>query len=163
MEKYSKFIFNSSIIIAFFASLLSGCSLKSPSQPISSINNSFSNPDSALINHEYSEINYLKIFWSQIFLVDLTDYYVYLYSLTCSHCAQLKNAIIEYALYNVYPIYFVQESSSVVIDEVKASKINVTNIDELGIRGFPTLLSLKNKTVIHQYVGVTPIKNELLI
>ena len=86
-----------------------------------------------------------------------------IYSLTCSHCAQLKNAIIEYALYNVYPIYFVQESSSVVIDEVKASKINVTNIDELGIRGFPTLLSLKNKTVIHQYVGVTPIKNELLI
>ena len=103
------------------------------------------------------------LIFSNIFLVDSTNYYVYLYSLSCSHCAELINPIIEYALSGVPTIYFVQESSSVVIDEKKAMNINVTNIDDLGIRGFPTLLVIENKTLINQYAGVTQIRNALHI
>ena len=163
MDKYSYPSLIHLITLDFFClAFLTGCQINVNPSHINSINQ---NPESisALTNHEYSEIKHLKIFWSQIFLIEKDSYYVYLYSETCSHCAQIKNSVIEYALSNISNTYFVQESSSVVIDEVKAMNINVLKLEDLGIRGYPTLLSLKKKVVTNQYSGVTAIKNELHI
>ena len=162
MEIFNFKVQSQALIIGFLSLFSFSCS----AHTIPFYNSSYPNQStaiSALINHDYNEINHLKIFWSQIFLVESSNYYVYLYSLSCSHCAELKNPIIGYALSGVTTIYFVQESSSVVIDEKKAMSINVTNIEDLGIRGFPTLLLIENKTLINQYAGVTSIRNALHI
>ena len=49
------------------------------------------------IEHTYSEIQKYEIKWDEMFGVERTDYYIYFYSLSCSHCEDLKNFIIETA------------------------------------------------------------------
>lgn len=158
-----------SLIISaiYLSSILCSCgSFKKTSQTSSPMNDSESyltntTTTGALINHDYREINHLRIFWSQIFLVEEDNYYVYLFSPTCSHCNQIKNRMIEYALNPTIPLYFVQESTSVEINDSKANDLNVDNLDDLGIRGYPTLLNLVNHAVIKHLSGVTQILNEI--
>lgn len=111
------------------------------------------------IHHEYDEISDIKIFWSDIFKQSDNEYYIYLYSTTCSHCNSIKDEMIEFALNSTTPIYFIQSSSEHNIAEL--GTINVKELSSLYIRGYPTLLKVTNKEVILNIAGVAPIKAEL--
>lgn len=107
---------------------------------------------------EYSEISHLKIFWKDIFNQEENHYYVYLYSLYCSHCNAIKNFMIESALTGNKKIYFIQASGEHVINEEKAKENNVDSLENLAIRGYPTLLELTNKIVTKNVAGESAIK-----
>ena len=109
--------------------------------------------------HDYHEVEHLRIFWSEIFKQSGSTYYVYLYSETCSHCNSIKNIMIDKALKDDETIYFV--SSSFEHNIADTGSTGVKEISNLYIRGYPTLLKLEEKTVVLNVSGTILIREEL--
>jgi len=109
--------------------------------------------------HEYSEISEYELLWESMFEVE-EDHYVYIYSLTCSHCNEIKNDLIEIALKRG-DIYFVKGTSKDQIsNDVEKSK-NAENPGDIWILGYPTLLKIENKKCTKNIAGKTQIMNEI--
>lgn len=115
------------------------------------------------INHSYNEVEDLHIFYSEIFKQQQASYFVYFYSLTCSHCASIKNEIIKFALSKIETIYFVKSSPEIVIDENKAQELGISNVVDLAIRGYPSLIKIEESKLTLNVAGVLPIKSVLNI
>lgn len=137
--------------LVIILSILNSCSTSSISIP------SNDSEISHIINHNYSEINQYKISWKTTFSQAKTSYFVYFYSLTCSHCEQLKNDIIEYALKNEN-MYFCQNSEEVIITENVYSTIGISSYEHLSILGFPSLIYIENGILKSNIAGVPNIK-----
>ena len=150
----------SKLLFILIPSILSSCSfINHSTQSHATLSYSYPNTfTSQPIVDEYEKVAHLKIYWSQIFLMSDDSYYVYLFSSTCFHCNSLKAYIVEAALSNKYKIYFVEESTEVVIDVNKAKQNNVSTLEELGIRGYPTLLTLENKIITSNVAGIDDIQ-----
>lgn len=98
-------------------------------------------------NHDYSEVKNKTINFDEIFKQKNEQYFVYFYSLTCSHCSLIKNQMIEYGL-NHENIYFVQASEDVKISENTDSVVGATSIEEISILGYPSLLEIEQKVCV---------------
>lgn len=133
---------------------LTSCSNNNIFTSISDINNNIS------IKHNYSEISEYKIKWKDVFFVAKPEYFVYFYSVSCSHCNEIKNAIIEYALNN-QNIYFCENSKDVIISEDISNTIGISDVSKLSILGFPTLVEIKNSKLVDNIAGIDKIKSEL--
>ena len=142
------------------ASLLcfSGCDIED--KPISSRKATVSL--SQYIERNYDEIKDKKIRFADIFEIDKDSYFVYFFSRTCSHCENLKNFIIDQAL-GRGDIYFVESSNDVVFVVDAESTIGLTDIENFGILGYPSLVKIEEKTVTKNLAGNSSIKKELLI
>lgn len=114
------------------------------------------------INHTYSEIKDKKLTWNYLFFDADSPYYVYCYSLTCSHCNSIKNKIIEYAL-KVDNFYFYEDSSLTKFSDDIDSTIGISSSDNLMIKGFPTLLKIEQSKLTKNIYGEGSIFNELYI
>lgn len=112
------------------------------------------------LDHDYDEIKEFELSFDSIFEPLEKSYFVYFYSLTCSHCTQIKNFIIEKAI-ETREIYFVKASNQIILKDDVLSTIGAGKIDDIGILGYPSLLKIENKIVIKNVAGITPIK-ELL-
>ncbi len=133
--------------------IISGCNSQFPPE-----NNN--QPEQEIIEeHDYHEVEHLRIFWSEIFKQSGDTYYVYLYSETCSHCSSIKNVMIDKALKDDETIYFV--SSSFEHNIADTGSTGVKEISKLYIRGYPTLLKLEEKTVVLNVSGTVLIREEL--
>jgi len=112
------------------------------------------------VDHSYSEIAKYEITWNQIFEIEKQDYCVYFYSLSCSHCEELKNFIIESAQKRE-DIFFVKSSSKDQITNDQKLSINAGNPGEIWILGYPSLIKISNKKCTKNLAGTTQILNEL--
>lgn len=141
-------------ILLFTTALLTGCSL-APNQEakdeISVVEVS---------HHNYFEVDDKSVAWNKVFDVAVSDYYLYYYSPSCSHCSDLKDWIIETAL-NRGDIYFVKASENDIISKDVSSSINATTSDKIIILGYPSMIQIINKTVVKNVAGKTKIQ-ELL-
>lgn len=122
--------------------------------------NSTSSQTTSSLN--YNDVKDKMIFWSNIFGINLDSYYVYVFSKTCNHCANLKPFILEKAIERK-DIYFVEASDEVVFIKDTSSTIGLTSVEELGILGYPTLLKIEQKTLVKNLAGVSLIRSELSI
>ena len=104
-------------------------------------------------SHTYDEVKNKHIYWSNIFTRSEDTYLVYIYSTTCSHCNAIKNDVIEYSLESTVPMYFIVSSPEILIDQKIALNQNVTSLDDLAIRGYPSLLYLVDHTVMINIAG----------
>ena len=112
------------------------------------------------IEHNYSEVEEYQIVWDKMFDVELTTYYVYFYSTTCSHCQELKNYIIEKALDNKN-IFFVRASNKdQITNDPKKIKF-AENPGDIWILGYPSLVKIVEKKSVKNLAGITQIKTEL--
>lgn len=118
--------------------------------------------NSISVKHNYSEISEYKIKWKDVFFIAKPQYFVYFYSLSCSHCNELKNSIIEYSLNNKN-IYFCENSKDVIISENTSNTIGIGDISKLSILGFPSLVKIENTKLIDNIAGIDKIKSELKI
>lgn len=98
-------------------------------------------------NHDYNEVKNKTINFDEIFKQKNEQYFVYFYSLTCSHCGLIKNQMIEYGLSHEN-IYFVQASEDVKISENTDSVVGATSIEEISILGYPSLLEINQKVCV---------------
>lgn len=112
------------------------------------------------VEHDYQEIKDYQITWEAMFDVSSTSYYVYLYSLTCNHCEELKNFVIEKAL-DKKNIYFSKASQKDQIGNTIKSSIGAENPGDIWILGYPSLLKIMNGKCTKNLAGVSQIKDEL--
>ncbi|MBQ0008887.1 MAG: hypothetical protein KBS97_01225 [Firmicutes bacterium] len=131
----------------FMAVCLSSCSLTKTDEKIDVSDIVIPNTD-----HEYFEVDYISINWSDILLQNKDTYYVYIYSLTCTHCQELKNYIIDEALKRD-DIFFVKGSNKDVIKTDVSNTIGATEVKDIAILGYPSMLKISNKTLVQNVAG----------
>ena len=110
--------------------------------------------------YNYKEVSDYELVWDSIFDVESTNYYVYFYSTTCSHCEELKNFIVETAL-NRGDIYFVKATSKDQLTNDTKKLIGAGIPEDIWILGYPSLLKISNKKVTKNLAGTNQIKAEL--
>lgn len=142
--------------LTFLPLLLGGCSIKKTEEKLD-----ISDIKIPVTNHEYFEIQDMSINWSDILEQNKDTYYVYIYSLTCSHCTDLKNWIIDKAL-DRKDIYFVKGSNKDVIKSDVSITIGAMSISEIAILGYPSLLKISDKKLVKNIAGNAKIMNALV-
>lgn len=145
------------LALLFLSFLLNSCNL------FPDVNSSVNRSDvSNDVDHSYSEIKNKKLAWNYLFFDSEFPYYVYCYSLTCSHCNKIKNRVIEHALKNDN-FYFYEDSSFTCFSDEIDKTIGVNDIKFLFIKGFPSLLKIEEKTIQKNLCGEDAIINELIL
>lgn len=104
------------------------------------------------VDHDYDEVKEYQLSWDSIFDVELDTYYVYFYSLTCSHCSMLKNEIIEEALERK-DIYFVKGSNKDVLRTDINYTIGAEIVGDFAIVGYPSLVKIEHGKVVKNVAG----------
>ena len=113
-----------------------------------------------IVEHDYREIASKKIDWNDMFLIDKNEYQIYFYSLTCAHCKNLKNSVIEYALKND-DLFFIEANEKVVIKNDVSDTIGATSISQMGILGYPSLIKIDQKVCVFNVAGESEIISKL--
>lgn len=128
---------------------LLACSSTNNREPMSKEN-------STIPEHSYDEIKDMTIEWKDVLNMEPLFYYGYVYSKTCSHCLEIKDYIIDYAL-RKRNVFFIEYSKSIPIVTDTNKTINTTSYEDIGILGTPTLLEVYNHTLIANIAGVANI------
>ena len=116
--------------------------------------------ETLVVNHDYDEVGDYELMWDTMFDVETEQYYVYIYSTTCSHCEDLKNYIIEKAISNKN-IYFVKGSSKDQIGNTANKQKYAENPGDIWILGYPSLIQISRKKCTKNLAGTVQIKGEL--
>ena len=128
-------------LLLFATILLSGCVPSTKSDPVT---------------YDYSDVESHQINWSDIFSQPEDSYSVYFYSVTCGHCAEIKQNILSYYFLNKEVIYFSKTSEETVFGS-KTDLIGVSNLEDFHIFGTPFLINISNHAVSNYYAGVSEI------
>lgn len=139
------------ILLIFASILLTGCVPSSQTKETYEIS-----PVEVPVEHDYSEVSGFHIQWSTIFSQKPQTYYVYFYSLNCSHCANLKNTIIEKALKR-NDIFFVRASNNDKLSNDVKNTIGVGFADDFSILGYPSMAKIVDRKVEKNVAGKSQI------
>lgn len=143
------------IFLALFTTtLLSGCTLLQLGSP------KIEQEIIEISHHNYFEVEDKAVTWTKVFNIENNSYFLYYYSPSCSHCAELKDFIIEKALERG-DIYFVKSSENDVIAKDVSSTIGATTSEQIAIVGYPSMIQIVNKIVTKNVAGKSKI-TELL-
>ncbi len=102
---------------------------------------------------DYDSFINQHIEWSEIFNFPLDSYYVYIYSPSCGHCKDIKEAVLSFAYLHEDGFYFVIYSSEITVITNTESVIGKDNHEEVGIIGTPTLFLIRNHILSDVYTG----------
>lgn len=111
--------------------------------------------------YDYSLVEHLKIEWKDLFSQSKLGYFVYIYQKHCFYCNELKDEIIPFSLAETYPTYFIEYSKEIPIGEDIESTLNKRSIDEVFIKGVPTLLGIYNGKIDFNIAGLVEISDKL--
>ena len=146
-----KLLFKTLSAVMLFA--LPSCSLTKETEPV--------NSDTTVAeDRSYSEVSDYELLWDTMFDVESSFYYVYFYSLTCNHCAEIKNYMIEKAI-EQGNIYFIKATSHDQLTTDQNKSKNAENPGDIWILGYPSLLLIANKKCTKNLAGISQIKQEL--
>ena len=112
------------------------------------------------VERSYEEVKDYELTWETMFDVNSESYYVYFYSITCNHCSELKNYIVDKALVRK-DIYFVKGSNKDQITTDPTKGKNAENPGDIWILGYPSLIKITNKKCTKNLAGINQIKAEL--
>ena len=113
-----------------------------------------------LPKHDYSEIIDKTIKWNDLFNQGQLLYYVYIYSVTCSHCQNIKDEIISKSL-ELDNFYFIEYKKDIPIIKNASLTIGMNDIKDIGILGTPTLIWILDKEVAKNLAGEKEILENL--
>ena len=105
-------------------------------------------------------LNTYQIPWLELLNQRENNYLVFVYSETCGYCHDMLDEIIDFALSDILPTYFINTQNN----EVPISSEYVTNISDinaLSIRGTPTVIEVKEGVVISNNAGLDECLNYL--
>ena len=142
------------IKLASMIFLISGCTFNQQETSY------YEQEETPQVEHNYSEASEYELTWEAIFDVNEDQYYVYVYSTTCSHCDELKNYIVEKALQRE-DVYLIKGTSRDQITSDSSKLIGAQKSDDVWILGYPSLLKISNQKVTKNLAGVNQIKSEL--
>ncbi len=139
------------MILSILSIALNGCSFSKKDNPIK-----VSEEFVVEVEHAYSEIEDLLVKWDEVFNIDSNCYFVYYFSVSCSHCLEIKNYVIEEALKRD-DIFFVKASSTDRLKNDVFSTIGVGIPEEIAILGYPSCIKIENKKVTKNVAGKSAI------
>lgn len=126
-----------------FSLLISGCSFTK----VEATN------DKGNKGRDYSDYVDLQLEWKNLFLPAKSQYFVYIYSISCQHCNNIKQdvltAVDEYRDW----FYLIQYSSEIKTNSNVVDTIGKDLIEEVYILGTPTLLEISNHYVALNIAG----------
>ena len=111
--------------------------------------------------HSYDEIELLKIDYNKSLAQEDTDYLVYFYLESCRECSLLKNEIIDFALSDYFPIYFIEVNSTLIhtyqYNEIDKT-IGATNYKDVWVGLTPQLATISYGAVVDNKLGLVDIE-----
>ena len=111
-----------------------------------------SNDFTKTVTYDYEDFVERTISFDNLFGFELDDYYVYIYSKTCSHCENIKQEVLSFV--NDYEcMYLLPYSKEIPISEDVETTIGATSIEAVSILGTPTLLEIKDHALIINVAG----------
>ena len=118
--------------------LLSSCSIRN---------------DSDLIYEDYNQLEEYQITWRDLFSQSNSEYFVYIYSLSCLHCQNIKEEVISFVISEKYPTYLIEYTKDIPISNNVEDCIGSSSYVEVTIKGTPSLLQIKNGYLILNVAG----------
>ena len=112
------------------------------------------------IDHDYNEVSEWSLTWESIFEMESDNYYVYFYSMSCNHCTEVKNYMIEKCLERG-DIYFVKGTRKDQLTKDQNKLIGAEKPEDFYILGYPSLALIHNKKCTKNVAGISQIKQEL--
>ena len=103
------------------------------------------------ITIEYPSSSLIK--WSNLFYQDFSCYFIYVFSYDCYYCNELKSKVISFSDSSRFPVYFCEYEKSIPIGHNVESTINKDNVEEVFIKGTPTLILVKDKSIVFNAAG----------
>jgi len=114
--------------------------------------------------HDYSEIEHLKITYDQSFSISEKDHFVYFYQDTCHSCSEIKNEVIDFALKGYLEFYFIYATESIphnyTYQEINQT-IGSNNVDDIFVMVTPQLVLIKNGRIEKNIIKNIYIEEEL--
>jgi hypothetical protein len=117
---------------------------------------------SSLGSHDYSEIAEWSIPWSALFTPPEIHYLVWIYSPTCSHCQEIKNEMIDYAIkIPKPPLFFVKADATIPKGTNITKTLGADRVEQVFVAGWPTLLEIESGILSGHFLGPDAIRTEL--
>ena len=108
---------------------------------------------SDLIYEDYNQLEEYQITWRDLFLQSNSEYFVYIYSLSCLHCQNIKEEVINFVISEKYPTYLIEYTKDIPISNNVEDCIGSSSYVEVTIKGTPSLLQIKNGYLILNAAG----------
>lgn len=91
--------------------------------------------------------------YSELFGQTEFEYYVYVFSHTCLHCIEIEKDIINFYNNTTKSMYFIQFQGQIALNKDIDLTIGCNNIADFSILGTPSLVFIRNKSVINNLGG----------
>ena len=103
--------------------------------------------------YDYKDVQDRFIEWKDVLAQEKENYFAYVFSYSCGHCKDIKQDILKKTIIDGWDIYYVEYTSDILIVDSNAPYIGVTNYEELGIIGTPTLFEISIGAVKDRFTG----------
>ena len=110
---------------------------------------------------DYDDFQDLHLEWKNLFFPAKSQYFVYIYSISCGHCNRIKKEVLSFVNVNKESFYFVEFSGEIPTKTNVAETLGKEKVEEISILGTPTLLSITNWTLSLNIAGEKDILNYL--
>ena len=110
---------------------------------------------------DYNDFEELNLEWKNLFSPAKSQYFVYIYSISCGHCKQIKKEVLEFVNMNKELFYLMEYSGEIPTKSNVADSIGKEKIEEIYILGTPTLLGITNWSLSLNIAGENDILNYL--
>lgn len=101
----------------------------------------------------YSDFQDLHLEWKNLFSPAKSLYFVYIYSISCGHCNQIKNDVLAFINKEKESFYLMEYSKEIPTSSNVAETIGKEKVEEISILGTPTLLSISNGSLTLNIAG----------
>lgn len=111
--------------------------------------------------YDYVDFKELELSWENVFSPAKSQYFIYIYSLYCGHCSNIKNDVLTIVDEFRSLFYLINYSDEIPVGVNASETIGKEKIEEIYILGTPTLLEISDKRVVLNIAGETDITNYL--
>ena len=102
---------------------------------------------------DYSDFSDLNLEWKNLFSPAKSQYFVYIYSVSCVHCNHIKEEVLKFVNMNKESFYLVEYTGDIKTKSNVSNTIGKEKIEEIFILGTPTLLEITNWSVSLNIAG----------
>ncbi len=112
---------------------------------------------SAALAYDYEDVAHLEIAWDDLLTQPFDEYDVYIYHPACGYCASIKQDILRYALeISRPPLFLLKFHEEIPIDSGAELRV-VCELQDVAIRGYPTVILIRNRCVFEVVTGAQSI------
>ena len=113
------------------------------------------------ITLDYEDFLDIHLEWKNLFSPAKSQYFVYIYSISCGHCHRIKKEVLEFVNDHKEAFYLMEFNSDIPTKTNVAESIGKEKIEEIYILGTPTLLGITNWSLSLNIAGENDILNYL--